>query len=62
MRPEISTEKAILHDYINMLVRKAAMTCGVSEDKAATAMWLALMANAVDIDEMVGAEIKEESK
>ena len=58
----MSTEKQILHDYINMLVRKAAMTCGVSEDKAATAMWLALMANAVDINEMTGAEIEEDKK
>lgn len=58
----MSTEKQILHDYINMLVKKAEITCGISEGKAATAIWLALMANAVDINEMIGAEIEEDKK
>lgn len=54
------TAKQILHGFIDGYVALVAKTCGVTEDEAAQVMFNALMRNAVDISEMIGAEIKED--
>ena len=54
----MSVEKKKLHICIEIL----ALVAYVTEDKAAQAIYEALMNNPTDIAEMVGAEIKEDKK
>lgn len=58
----MSVEKQKLHNYIDKYVAMVARTCYLTEDKAAQAIYEALMNNPTDIAEMVGAEIKEDKK
>lgn len=58
----MSVEKKKMHSYIDKYIEMVARTAYVTEDKAAQAIYEAFLNNAVDIAEMVGAEIKEEDE
>ena len=58
----MNVEKRKLHEYIDKYVAMVARTCYVTEDKAAQAIYEVFMNNAVDIAEMVGAEMKKEDE